>query len=223
MRAVPDIPILHQDEHVVAVNKPSGLLVHRSVESRDRVFLLQTVARLVGQPLYPVHRIDRAASGVVLLGMNPEDARWMQPALRDATKEYLVLVRGSPPDEGSSDRPLSDEKKIKREAHTSFVVEERFLRTALLRVRITTGRRHQIRRHLAHLAHQILGDTTYGKGRLNQEFRDRYDLHRLFLHAARVRIHHEPRDEPLELEAPLAPELEAVLTRLRAERDADAG
>jgi len=219
MRAVPDIPILHQDDHVVAVNKPSGLLVHRSAESRDRVFLLQTVARLIGQHLYPAHRIDRAASGVVLLGMNPEDARWLQPALKEATKEYLVLVRGDPPDEFESDRPLGDEKKIKREAHSSFVVEERFLRTTLLRVRISTGRRHQIRRHLAHLAFQILGDTTYGKGRLNQEFRDRYDLHRLFLHAARVRIYHEPEERELDVAAPLAPELEAVLARLRAERD----
>lgn len=215
--APPDVPILHQDEHVVAVNKPSGLLVHRSAESKDRVFLLQTVARVVGQPLYPVHRIDRAASGVVLFGMNPEDARWMQPSLTAATKEYLVLVRGEAPDEGASDRPLQDDKRIPREAHSRFVCVERFARTSLLRVAITTGRRHQIRRHLAHLAHQILGDTTYGKGRLNQEFRDRFGLHRLFLHAHRIVLHHEPRGDDLEVVAPLAPELEAVLTRLREE------
>ncbi len=216
-REPPEIPILHQDEHVVAVDKPSGLLVHRSAESTDRVFLLQTVARVVGRPLYPVHRIDRAASGVVLLGQSPDDARWLQGALAAARKEYLVLVRGQAPDEGASDRPLSDEKRIPREAHTRFVSVERFQRTTLLRVSITSGRRHQIRRHLAHLAHQILGDTTYGKGRLNQEFRDRFDLHRLFLHAHRIVLRHEPRGEDLEVTAPLAPELEAVLARLREE------
>lgn len=211
--------VLYQDEHLVAVSKPSGLLVHRSRESADRVFLLQELSRQVDRILYPVHRLDRAASGVIVFGSTSADARWLQAALADeaAVKEYLVLVRGTPAAEGSSERPLTDDQGVRREARTTFTCVEELGRFTLLRVRIHTGRRHQIRRHLAHLAHQVVGDTTYGKGRINQELRDRHALRRLFLHATRLVLQHGPKGSRLEIVDPLPQELERVLAGLRAE------
>ena len=112
------------------------------------------------------------------------------------------------------DRPLTGEHGNKQPASSEFERIAEFSRCSLLRVRITTGRRHQIRRHLDGLAHQIIGDTTYGKGRINQWFRENYGLPRMFLHAARLAVAHPATGEPLDLRAPLPDDLRAFLTRL---------
>ena len=215
----PDICVLHEDDHLIAVCKPSGLLVHRTKESTDQVVLLQETAAIVGHHLYPAHRIDRGASGVVFFGKRSEDARWLQASLQSSTahKEYVVLVRGEAPERGESDRPLKDDDGVRRECRTTFVRERLFPYCSLLRVQIETGRRHQIRRHLAHLAHQVIGDTTYGKGRLNALYREKYGLHRLFLHAHTLELDHAPRGDRLRVVAPLRPELERTLAQLDAE------
>lgn len=215
------LEILYRDEHLIAVNKPGGLLVHRSRESSDQVFLLQLLGQQLGCRVNPVHRLDRAVSGVIIFAYTSEGTRALQERLTapDCEKEYLALVRGEAPERGFSDRPLTALNGSKQEAHTEF---ERLLLfppldfvrgLSLLKVRIRTGRRHQIRRHLSSMHHHLLGDTSYGKGRINQEFRDRYGLPRLFLHAHRLRFRH-PEGGHLEIRCPLAPDLAAFLEQL---------
>jgi tRNA pseudouridine65 synthase len=211
-----EIDIIYSDESLVAVSKPGGLLVHRTKESTDREFLLQTLSSQIGRFLYPVHRLDRAASGVMMFARTSEDARLLQRTIVDEStlKEYLVLVRGSTPARWESTRPLSKRKGVQVPAHSIFEKVAEFSRLSLLRARILTGRRHQIRRHLAREAHQVLGDTTYGKGRINQYFREQYGLPRLFLHACRLEFRHPRTGEPLVLRDRLAADLRAFLQRL---------
>lgn len=178
---------------------------------------MQRVRDHVGHYVYPAHRIDRPASGIVMFTLNPKSMHWLQRALRDigARKEYLVLARGKTPEEWFSTRPLRSAAGLPQPAHSEFITRERFERCSLVLVRIFTGRSHQIRRHLSHDAHQVLGDTTYGKGRINHEYRERFGLRRLFLHAHRVRFFHPKKGEYVEIVDPLPVELESVLARLR--------
>ena len=216
MIASPSIEVIYQDESFVAASKPGGLIVHRTSESSDKVFLLQELGAQLGRFLYPVHRLDRAASGVIVFAFSSEDARLLQETLNapDSRKEYLVLARGSTPERWEVDRPLKNDAGVEQPARTSFEKIAEFFRLSLLRATIHTGRRHQIRRHLARSAHQVLGDSTYGKGKINQFFRDTYGLPRLFLHAAHLEIRHPRTGARLSLRAPLAGDLRDFLKRL---------
>ncbi len=208
--------IIYQDEHIIAICKPGGILVHRSKESRDKVFVLQTLAEQIGQYIYPVHRLDRAASGVMVFALSSEDARLLQENLgsSETRKEYIALVRGISEEEWEMDRPLKNENGEKQNARTEFKKIADFFRCSLLRARIHTGRRHQIRRHLSHHAHQIIGDTTHGKGKINRFFREEYGLPRLFLHARWLDVRHPRSQEMLHLESPLSSDLREFLLRL---------
>ena len=210
------IDILYQDEQVLVADKPPGLLVHRSRESSDRVFLLQQLRDQVGRYLYPVQRLDRAASGAISFALSSEAARDLPASLTSTTarKEYLVLVRGSAVDSGEIDRPLTGANGKKKDALTRFEKIGEVYRSSLLKVRIFTGRRHQIRRHLAHLGHQVIGDTTYGKGKINRFLREEHGLPRMFLHCARLEFDHPGGAERVEVHAPLAEDLRAFLLSL---------
>lgn len=220
----PPLRVLHLDECLVAVSKPSGMLVHRDDHHPAEPAALQTVRDQVGRFLYPVHRLDRATSGVLLFAFSSRDAAALQRCMAEpsARKEYLALVRwpGSFPllsRAWTCDRPLQDERCVARPAYSAFEATEVFRRCALCVCRIHTGRYHQIRRHLNHCGRHVLGDTTHGKGRLNALYRTRYGLSRLFLHAQCVVVRHPRAGDPLALVDPLPPELCAVIARLRAE------
>lgn len=222
--AQPPLTILFQDEGVVAVSKPSGLLVHRDEHHRDAPAALQVVRDQVGRFLYPFHRLDRATSGILLFAFSSASAAAWQEALSrpDAHKDYLALVRwpGSIPGLGDAwtcEQPLTDEKDVPRAARSEFALRERFRHCALVGCRIFTGRYHQIRRHCNHSGRHVLGDTTHGKGRNNALYRERYGLHRLFLHLQHVRLRHPETGHLVELDDPLPDELQSVLGRLRAE------
>ncbi len=207
--------ILHLDDDLVFVSKPPGMLVHRDAWSPHEEVVLQTLAYQIDRYLFPVHRLDRNTSGVLAFGCSREMARVLHDNLRepDARKEYLVLTRGETPESFTSDRPLSHNGEP-RDARTEFQRLACFSRCSLLRVRTLTGRQHQIRRHLAHLAHQVIGDTRYGKGRINAWFRAEYGLPRMFLHACRIAIAHPRTGAPLEVVDPLAADLRCFLGRL---------
>lgn len=222
--AHPPLPILYQDEGVVAVSKPSGLLVHRDEHHREAPAALQVVRDQTGRFLYPFHRLDRATSGILLFAFSSQSAAAWQEALAsaEAHKDYVALVRwpGSVADLGdvwTCEQPLSDEKDVPRAARSEFVLHERFRHCALVGCRIFTGRYHQIRRHANHSGRHIVGDTTHGKGRINALYRERYELHRLFLHLEHLRLRHPETGQPFELHDPMPPDLTAVLERLRAE------
>ena len=220
------LDILYRDDALVVVNKPGGLLVHRTRESSDRVFLLQELGAQLGCFLYPVHRLDRATSGAIAFAFTPEGARALQEILSadDTCKEYLALVRGEAAERGEIDRPLTGDTGVRRPARTEFerlahLPELTIARggLSLLKVRISTGRRHQIRRHLAHLHHHILGDTSHGKGRINRDFREAFGLPRLCLHAWRLSIRHPDSsddDTRLDVRAPLADDLRTFFSKL---------
>jgi len=221
MEPSPDTPrlvLVHVDERVVVVDKPPGLLVHRTREAPDRDVLLQRVRDALGGWVFPVHRIDRPCSGAVVLARDPDAARALQAALGapDAEKVYVAMVRGTPPESGVYDRPLTDRSSgVVRPARTRFVrlAELPSIGASLVAVRIDTGRRHQIRRHFAHAAHQLLGDTEHGKGWLNRRLRADYELPRLCLHAWRIDVAH-PDGGRLACVVPIAPDLVAFLARL---------
>ncbi len=210
------VEILYRDDRTVAVSKPGGMLVHRTHEAdEDGPFLLQEVRELAGAKVYPVHRLDRPTSGLVLFALSPEATRAWQEALARPTteKRYLAMVRGRTPDGWSSFRPLTSDRGVRRNARTTFETLVRFGGFSLLTVRLHTGRRHQIRRHLAHCAHQVVGDSSYGKGGINRYLREEHGLPRLFLHARSLSIVHPETNERLRIDCPLAEDLSSFLER----------
>ncbi len=193
------------------------MAIHKGEFSRpDETFLLQTLNKQIGQHLYPVHRLDKATSGVVVFGLEKKAAAALQASMQDvsARKEYTCVVRSITPRAFETSRPLTDAKGLLQPARSFFVRLQALDRASILRARIFTGRTHQIRRHLDHLAFQILGDTTHGKGRINKLYREKYGLPRLALHASRMRIAHPITGEPLELHARLPEDLRTFLLAL---------
>lgn len=199
------LQILYQDEHYVAIDKPPGLLVHRSPISRDRVFALQTLRDQLGQRVYPVHRLDRATSGVLLFGLSSLAASRLVERFesRQVDKIYLAVARGWTDDEGLIDHPLADEEgngtrqPARTRYHRLATLELPFTvdrypsaRYSLLSVSPETGRRQQIRKHLKHISHHVIGDTTHGNGRHNRFFRQHLGLNRLLLTAQRLSFVH---------------------------------
>lgn len=210
------LTILHLDPHVVAVDKPAGLLVHKTKSGANEEALLQQLRDQLGQRLYPVHRLDKPASGVIAFALDPKLTGALQAGFQadDAVKEYLVLARGVCTTAFESRRPLVDDKGIERDAWSEVAPVMRFpaRRCTLLRVRIHTGRQHQIRRHLACAGLNVLGDHRYGNARENRVQRAR-GLGRMFLHAWRLDVAH-PTGGRLTVTAPLPPDLRAFVAGL---------
>ena len=213
------LPILFRDEALVAVDKPAGLAVHRGWAGERDVAMMR-VRDQVGKHVFPVHRLDRATSGVLLFALSSEIAARLCESFTACAvrKSYLALVRGVPPESGIIDHPLppgEDRHTPRVSAQTEYVRREVFGRYSLIEARPRTGRLHQVRRHLKHIACPLIGDVNYGKGEHNRLFRERYGLHRLFLHAARLCLPHPVTGGRLDIASPLPRELAAVLEQLR--------
>ncbi len=212
--------ILYRDDELIAVSKPSGLAVHRGW-AKDDDYAMTRLRDAIGAWVYPVHRLDRGASGVLLFGLSAASARQLCQRFErhEVEKRYLALVRGAPPDEISIEHPLVPESGQGAQPATTHVrLLSRFGRYAWVEARPKTGRLHQIRRHLKHISCPIIGDVKYGKGEHNRLFRERFGLHRLALHAASLTLP-GPDGAPLEISAPLPIELSSTLAQLTAERD----
>jgi tRNA pseudouridine65 synthase len=196
------------------------MLVHRGW-ARDGVPALQALRDQLGQPVYPVHRLDRATSGVLLFALSPEIARAVQEILQaqGVTKRYLALCRGHDPQLSRVDHALAKEKGAPaRPASTELRLLGHFERYGLYEARPLTGRLHQIRRHLKHVSHPIIGDVRYGKGEHNRLFRERFGFHRLALHAWQLRLRHPRTGQPLHLHAPLPADFARLLVQLGLEQ-----
>lgn len=230
------LSVLHRDEQVVVVDKPSGLLVHRSIIDRhERRFAVQILRNQLGRRVYPAHRLDKGTSGALAFALDRESASGLatQFASGAVRKTYVAVVRGWPDPQGVIDHPLEPvpdealgpQAGGARDARTIFrtlaTVElpyrvDRYptSRYALVELEPHTGRRHQLRRHLAHASHPIVGDSTYGKGKHNRLFRDLYGSQRLLLACTQLRFRHPLTGESHTVDAPLAPEFSAVLHKL---------
>lgn len=211
-----DLTVLYRDEHLLGVAKPSGLLVHNGW-AREPDVALRRARSLVGQYVYPVHRLDRGTSGVLFFALSSEMAREMQEALRrpDTSKVYIALVRGITPDAGVIDHAIAPEKgAVKREAVTRFWRLGTFERYSLVLARPITGRLHQIRRHLKHVSHPLIGDVRYGKSEHNKKLRDRFGLARLALHALSYEFTHPVGSQRIVVHAHLPADLLGPLSSM---------
>ena len=205
------LTVLHRDDSLIAVDKPSGMAVHRGW-SQERHVVLTVLRDQIGRHLYPVHRLDRGTSGALVMALDPGTARALQERFEagEVRKRYLALVRGIPPEEGVIDSPVPRSPDGPRvPAVTEFRRLGTFERYALLEVVPRSGRLHQIRRHLKHISHPLIGDVRYGKGEHNRLFRERFGLHRLALHALELGFPHAGGD--LRILAPVPPDLAGPL------------
>jgi tRNA pseudouridine65 synthase len=211
--------LLFRDDHLVIADKPAGLAVHRGW-APERDVAMMRVRDALGCAVYPVHRLDRGTSGVLALALSAEVASTLARMFADGevSKTYVALVRSITPTSGLIDHPLppgEDRKASRVPARTSFVRLEVFGRYSLVELSPETGRLHQIRRHLKHIACPIIGDVRYGKGEHNRLFREHFGLHRMFLHASRIRFPHPVTRAPVDVYAPMPAELTATLSSLR--------
>ena len=222
------LDILYLDDYLAIVNKPPGWLVHRTpLDKGETRFALQTLRDQLGQHVWPAHRLDKGTSGVLVLALNAEVARTLGQAFETGQglhKTYRAMVRGWPQDADLIDHPLKrmpDDMRTEREevqvAQTRYetlrrgelpIAQGHFpsLRWAEVQLQPLTGRRHQLRRHLKHIAHPILGDATHGKGPLNRDVAAHLGLQRLWLHALQLNMRHPVSGQPLQIRAPLGPE-----------------
>ncbi len=225
--APPSIEILHRDDRLVVVAKPSGLMVHRTNISRDRVFLSEILREQLGQRVWTVHRLDRATSGVLLCALDVEAAGELGKQFMAGTvdKRYLAVVRGWIGDEGVVDRPLRHERRGDQDAITRFrclaraelgepVAPHPTARYSLVELVPETGRRHQLRRHMNGLAHPIIGDVNHGDRRHNRLFRIKFGSHRLLLHAERLAFDHPDGTRRLDLKTTVPDEFGQVIDAL---------
>lgn len=218
---------LYRDEQLLVVHKPAGLLVHRSpIDKHETEFALQYARSLNGgEHVYPVHRLDRPTSGILVFARDPETARRLGLAMMsgEVHKTYLAMVRGWPPGEGEIDHPLReepDDRRLKgqeqpvREARTRYrtlatteiqVAIEKYptSRYAMVELYPETGRKHQLRRHMKHISHPIIGDANHGRGRHNRYFAERFGEGRLMLAATRMAFVHPVTGNLMTFEAPL--------------------
>ncbi|MDX1320940.1 MAG: tRNA pseudouridine(65) synthase TruC [Oceanospirillum sp.] len=232
------LPVLYQDEHLVVVNKPSGLLVHRSpIDRHETRFALQMVRNQIGQKVFPVHRLDKPTSGALVFALSSEVARKLgeQMMAHEVDKTYVAVVRGYAPEAGEIDHALVEEpdkrikgSKEKSEPQAAFsryrclataeldVCIERYpqSRFSLVEVKPETGRRHQIRRHLKHINHPIIGDAKHGRGRYNRYFKEHLASDRLLLAATEIAFQHPVTGQPLTIQAPLEESMQRIMSRL---------
>ncbi len=216
---------IHRDDCLLAVHKPAGLLVHRSpIDRHETEFALQYARELNGgEHVYPVHRLDRPTSGLLLFARDPDSASALGRAFMagEVRKTYLAVVRGWAPESGCVDHPLREHATDRRdtseqplrEALTHYrrlarcelpVAVEGYpaSRYSLLELSPQTGRKHQLRRHMQHISHPIIGDTNYGRTRHNHYFAQRFGHSRLMLAATALRLTHPTNGLPLTLTVP---------------------
>ena len=230
------LAIIYRDEHLVAIHKPSGLLVHRSpIDRHETRFAIQLLRDQIGQYVYPVHRLDKPTSGVLLFALSKDVARQLSEAFaqQQVDKEYLAVVRGYAPESGTIDYALKEKldkiadkhankDKPAQAAVTHFqrlaTIELPYAvdrypqsRYSLLRAKPETGRKHQLRRHFKHIGHPIIGDAKHGKGVHNRFFQQQFSCHRLLLACTAMKLEHPVTKQLLILKAPVEDSFKMLL------------
>lgn len=228
------LPLLYTSDDLVAINKPHGLLVHRSPIASDAgEFAVQRLRDQLGQRVYPVHRLDRKTGGVLLFALNETMNSRMQQQFADGSvaKTYIAIVRGYTDAEQVIDYPLRpvEGRDGKPGALQEAVTRLKTLRRtevplpfgkhatsrySLVELTPTTGRMHQLRKHMAHILHPIIGDRPHGCNKQNKLFLDQFDMNTMLLHAHRIRFRHPITDEDITISAPCQTEFGRMLTTL---------
>ncbi len=239
--SINELDIVYRDEFLVAVYKPAGLLVHRSeIDRHETVFAVQMLREQLQQRVYTVHRLDKPTSGLMLFALNAEDGTKLAVDFQDrgVRKEYQALARGFVQPQGTIDYayaqrfdpldPATHDRARKQDAITRYRCLQHFeldeplgryqtARFSQLLLKPETGRKHQIRRHMKHLSHQLAGDTTYGDGRQNTFMREHFNCHRLMLCATRLRFEHPRTGEAMDLVVEPDISFTSVLAQLKNE------
>lgn len=219
------LEILYQDEYLIAINKPRGLLVHKSFYARDaKVYAVQELRNQIGgQHVYPIHRLDRKTSGVLLFALDKESLKIMNDrfATREVEKKYLAILRGWAPEELTIEYDLTNDDGIKQSAITYFhrlqtaEIELEYnhhptSRYCLVEAIPETGRMHQLRKHFRHIFHPILGSRPHGCNKQNKLWLENFGLKAMMLHAHRLSFNHPITNEPLEINAKVNSEFARV-------------
>jgi tRNA pseudouridine65 synthase len=232
------LKILYQDAYLVAIYKPPGLLVHRSpIDKHETRFAMQMLRDQIGQHVFPVHRLDRPTSGVLIFALSSEMARALneQFARQQISKTYYAIVRGHVKRPGTIDYGLKEkldkiaDKMVKTDkpaqtAQTHYSPMHTFelpfavsrypsARYSLLKLHPKTGRKHQLRRHMCHISHPIVGDITHGDGKHNTFVRQQFTFEGLALTCQQLDLLHPVSEQPLTIEAAFDPRMLELLER----------
>nr|WP_255709966.1 pseudouridine synthase [Pontibacter harenae] len=220
--------IVFEDDHYVAVNKPNGLLVHRTrIAEEKKEFALQMLRDQLGYRLYPIHRLDRGTSGVLILGKNAEAAKLLVASFENrlVEKKYLAIARGYTPEKETIDNPIKPDKDHKHKTPQDAVTHYERLATielpiavgryntarySLVQVKPETGRMHQIRKHFAHIRHYIIGDKRHGDWRHNKMFLEELESPFMLLHSAETQFKHPVSGAPLSIKAKLSENMQRL-------------
>jgi tRNA pseudouridine65 synthase len=223
------LEIVYQDDHLIAINKPHGLLVHRSKIANDATeFALQLLRDQIGKQVSPVHRLDRKTSGVLLFAFEKDVEIAMQMQFQESLvkKKYLAILRGYAPDALVIDYPLAKENGTIQEAVTSFVTLQRAeidvafgkhptSRYSLVEAAPTTGRMHQLRKHFAHIFYPIIGDRKHGCNKQNRFFMEKFNMTTMLLHAAELSFDHPVTHQHIIIKASLQEEFSRMIEFLK--------
>ncbi|SET11877.1 tRNA pseudouridine(65) synthase TruC [Thorsellia anophelis] len=236
------IPIAYKDDYIVVVNKPTGWLVHRSwLDTKENKILMLQLRNQIGQHVFPIHRLDKPTSGLLIMGLNPDVANHLSKQFenQEIEKTYHAIIRGFIHDSGTIDYPLkvikdkiadkfSDSEKDPQIAITHYKPLHRYevpipnakydtTRYSLIELSPKTGRKHQLRRHLRHLRHPIIGDTAHGDLKQNRAFSEYFKLKRLMLHASSMSFIHPITHEKISVEAEykIEADWQAVMNKLQ--------
>lgn len=232
--------ILYQDDDLIAINKPSGWLVHRSwLDKNETVVVMQTLRDQIGQHVFPIHRLDRPTSGVLLFALSSDVARIMSEefAKKQIEKTYHAIVRGYVEGEAVIDYPLVEEldkiadkftnkNKPAQDAVTFYksiskievpikVGKFETARYSFVELKPQTGRKHQLRRHMKHIFHPILGDSKHGDLHQNRAFATYFNIKRLMLHASKLEIKHPTQHKSMIIEAKLDQSWQDILLNFK--------
>ncbi|GGD66864.1 pseudouridine synthase [Lacimicrobium alkaliphilum] len=231
------LPVLYQDEHIVAVHKPAGLLVHRSlIDKYETRFAMQMVRDQLDQHVFTVHRLDKPTSGVLLFALSRDVARRLNPMFAEGqvAKTYRAIVRGFSPVSGRIEHALKEkldaivDKKARTDkgpqpATSEYNTLARFelpfavrpyksARYSLVELYPHTGRKHQLRRHMAHINHPIVGDANHGDGKHNAMLRNQFDFQGLALTACQIAFNHPVSGQKLVIKSESEPRMQRLLT-----------
>ncbi len=222
------LEILYQDEYLVAINKPHGLLVHRSpIATNTDTFAVQELRDQLGRHVYPAHRLDRKTSGVLLFALDKSVLPALQQQFTEHSleKTYWAILRGYAEDSGTIDYALTNDKGKIQEAITHYKILQRTeidipfgkhatSRYSFIEAKPVTGRMHQLRKHFAHILHPIIGDRPHGCNKQNKLFLEKWQMGTMLLHAKSLQLEHPITHKPLDLKAGLQSEFQRMLETL---------